>query len=180
VGGPQPGDAARHAGREVPGHGAIPGLSLGVEIHVAAARRRRRFAKVERVGLSVDVRHHEAAAADVAGAWQHCGQGERDRNRRVDGIAAAPQHGDACFGSERLVGDDHAVFAFRGRLAERERPAAGDGERCRGVRCNASGGCGLRSIGAGRARGEQRAPGNGDSKPAGHGGHCTGRPTDGA
>src|SRR5690606_18726382 len=82
--GPQPCHGAGNAGGEVAGDGAVGGLAALVEVHVAGRGEGRAFAEVEGGGATVrEVRHHEAAAADVARLRVHHGEGERGRDRCV-------------------------------------------------------------------------------------------------
>ena len=53
--------------------------------------------------------HHEAAAADIAGARVAHRHGKTDRNRGVYGIAAFLQHLDANAGGTRVLARDHPV-----------------------------------------------------------------------
>ena len=55
------------------------------------------------------VDHHEAAAADIAGARIGHRQREADRDRGVDRVAALLQDVDADAGGERLLRHHHAV-----------------------------------------------------------------------
>ena len=55
--------------------------------------------------------HHEAAAADVAGARISDGERETDGDRGVDGIAAAIENLDADARGDALLRDHHAVVA---------------------------------------------------------------------
>ena len=69
------------------------GLAVGAEIHVARGSCRRGLAIVDRdvfVALG-GMDHHEAAAADIAGARIGHGQRKAGRDRGVDRVAALPQ-----------------------------------------------------------------------------------------
>ena len=86
------GDRARHADREMPDAAAVGGLAVRVEVHVARRCQRRHLAVVDRRVAAVgEVHHHEAAAADVAGARIRHREREADRDRGVDRVAARPQ-----------------------------------------------------------------------------------------
>jgi hypothetical protein len=54
--------------------------------------------------------HHEAAAADIAGARISHGKSKTDRDRGIDGIAALLQDVSADARSESLLRHDHAVL----------------------------------------------------------------------
>ena len=56
------------------------------------------------------VDQHEAAAAEVAGPRQRHGQREADGDRRVDGVAAAPEDVEADAAGARLLARHHAVL----------------------------------------------------------------------
>ena len=61
--------------------------------------------------------HHEAAAAEIAGARIGHRQREADRDRSVDRIAAPLQNIDADAGGDRLLRDHHAVRGGDSRRA---------------------------------------------------------------
>ena len=85
------------ADREVAARAAFRNhVALRVEIHVGVRRERRGLAKVDE-GLAPvgELHRHEAAAAEIAGRRIHHRQCVADRHRRIDGIAAVPQHLDA-------------------------------------------------------------------------------------
>ena len=97
----QPGDGAGHADPEpgIAGFFRI-GLAVGPEEYVGCRRGGRRFAIVEgdsslRRG---EMDHHETAAADVPGLGQRHRKREPDRDRGIDGIAAALQDVEADLG----------------------------------------------------------------------------------
>ena len=87
------------------------GLAVGVEEHVLGRRRGRGLAIVDRDRLIAigAMNQHEAAAADIAGARQGDGERKADRDRRIDGVAAAPQHIETDARRRRLLAHDHAV-----------------------------------------------------------------------
>ena len=58
--------------------------------------------------------HHEAAAADIAGARIGHGHGETGRHRRIDRIAAPLQHIGADSRRDFFLRDDHAMFGDNG------------------------------------------------------------------
>ncbi len=60
--------------------------------------------------LAGEVDHHEAAAADVAGARIGHRHGEADRDRGIDRVAAAAQHVGADARGARLLRHHHAVL----------------------------------------------------------------------
>ena len=66
-------------------------LAVSIEVHVPIGRKRRCLSIVEEGCLTVQVRQHKAATADIAGN----GIGDRERkadgDRRIDGIAALTQ-----------------------------------------------------------------------------------------
>ena len=63
--------------------------------------------------------HHEAAAADIAGARIGHRQREADRDRGVDGVAAALQNVGADARRQRLLRHHHAMLGDdRLRLAD--------------------------------------------------------------
>ena len=84
---------------------------------------------------------HEAAAADIAGARQGDGERKADRDRRIDGVAAALQDVEPDPRRLRLLGHDHAVPGDhrprrgewgddRGRIGE-----DGDGDEAKECEC---------------------------------------------
>ena len=106
------GDRARHAdGKARIARLERIGLAIGVEEHVLGRRRGRGLAIVDRNRLIAigAMDQHEAAAADVAGARQGDGERKADRNRRIDGVAAALQDVEPDPRRRRLLGHDHAV-----------------------------------------------------------------------
>ena len=64
--------------------------------------------------------HHEAAAANIAGARISDREGETDRDRGVDGIAAAIENLNADARCTLFLGDHHAVMGENG-LRRRDR-----------------------------------------------------------
>ena len=87
------------------------GFTLGIQVGLARGRGRRRLAIIDgelffAIGEMDD---HEAAAADVAGARIGHRHREADRDRGVDGIAAALEHLDADAGGALLLRHHHAV-----------------------------------------------------------------------
>ena len=63
---------------------------------------------------------HEAAAADIAGARQGDGERKTDRDRRIDGVAAALQHVEPDPRRLGLLGHHHAMCGYyRTRGGER-------------------------------------------------------------
>ena len=83
--------------------------------------RRRGFAIVDRgiFARLAEVDHHEAAAADIAGARISHRQRKADRNRRVDRVAAAIQNFNADTRGALLLRHHHAV-AGGDRLRRRD------------------------------------------------------------
>ena len=67
--------------------------------------------------------HHEAAAADIAGARIGHGQRKAGRDRRIDRIAALPQEVGADLGRDLLLRHHHAVFGGNAREPWRDRAA---------------------------------------------------------
>ena len=110
-------------------------FAVGVEKHVPGRQRRGRFAIVDRDRL-MPIRamdQHEAAAADISRAGQrHC-QREADRDRRVHGIAAAPQDIEPDARSHGLLAHHHAVLgdhrARSGEIGDDRRGLGARGER---------------------------------------------------
>ena len=114
---------------------------IGVEKHRRRRGGWRRLAVVDHDILIVlrEMDHHEAAAAEVSGAWIGDGKREADRDRGVDRIAAAVEHLDADAGSAAFLRHHHAVVrgdrlrwrddAARG-LELRRRLAADQSGRC--------------------------------------------------
>ena len=86
-------------------------LPLGIQEHVARRLPRRLLAVVDgdRLAGLRDVDEHEAAAAEIAGLRQRHREREADRDRRIDGVAAALQDIDADIGRERLLARHHPV-----------------------------------------------------------------------
>ena len=58
--------------------------------------------------------HHETAAADIAGARIGHRHGETDRDRGIDGIAAALEHIGADIGRDLLLRHHHVVLRAHG------------------------------------------------------------------
>ena len=105
-------DSARHADRErrVARFFRI-GFAVRVEKHRLGRGRRRGFAIVDRgifTGLA-EVDHHEAAAADIAGARISHRKRKADRNRGVDRVAAAIENFDPDTGGALFLRHHHAV-----------------------------------------------------------------------
>ena len=106
------GDGPRHADREARiARLERIGLAVGVEEHVLGRRRGRGLAVVDRDRLIAigAMDQHEAAAADIAGARQGDGERKADRDRRIDGVAAALQDVEPDPRRRRLLGHDHAM-----------------------------------------------------------------------
>ena len=138
-------DGSGHADRE-PGIARLEriGLAVGVEEHVLGRRGRRGLAVVDRDRF-LKIRamdQHEAAAADVARARQGDGEREADRDRRIDGVAAALEHVQPDARRRRLLAHDH--------------PMPGDDRASGG-----EGGDDGRLVGARRGRKEKRDEGDG-------------------
>ena len=111
------------------------GETLRVEEHVRRGRRRRGFAIIERNRLLIfsEADQHEAAAAEIAGARQRHGERKSDRDRRIDGVAAAPQDVDADPRRFAFLRNDHAVLRQNRqntRLAFDDRRRRVVGARC--------------------------------------------------
>ena len=105
------GDGARHADGE---RGVARLLRIGVALRVEKGfvvdRGRRGLAIVDGGVLAVGaVNHHEAAAADIAGARIGHSHREADRDRGIDRVAAALQNIDADPRGQRLLRHHHAV-----------------------------------------------------------------------
>ena len=103
-------------------------LPSRVEKRFGVDRCRRGLAIIDGDILAVGaVDHHEAAAADIAGARIGHGQGEGCGDRGVDGIAAPLQNIGADPRRDRLLRHHHAVFGRDGsRMADlRIEPAFG-------------------------------------------------------
>ena len=148
----QPGDAARHAGGEVPEPRVSARLRGLVLERVVRRGERRGFAEVQRVRLAVHARDHEPAPAHVPRARVHHRQRERRRHRRVHRVAPRLEHVEPDLRPQGRVGHDHAVLPADGRgvvgPARRER----DGRRGRGD--GGRRGRGLRGRGGRAAEGE--------------------------
>ena len=100
---------------------SLIGLAVGPEKNIARRRRRRGLAIVDRdifVALG-GMDHHEAAAADIAGARIGHGQRKAGRDRGIDRIAALPQDVGADLRGEFLLRHHHAVFGGTARTVER-------------------------------------------------------------
>ena len=69
--------------------------------------------------------HHEAAAADIAGARIGDRERETDRHRGIDGVAAAIENLNADAGGALLLRHHHAVVR-EDRLRRRDRRRARD------------------------------------------------------
>ena len=67
--------------------------------------------------------HHEAAAAEIAGARIGDRQREADRHRGVDRVAAAVEDRDADAGGAALLRHHHAVVGEDGRRRRNRRRA---------------------------------------------------------
>ena len=86
-------------------------LPVGVEVHRRRRLERRALAVVDRDRRALGrPDHHEAAAADVAGARVRHGQRECGRHRGVDGVAALSQNRRADVRRRCGRRDDHAVL----------------------------------------------------------------------
>ncbi len=129
----QPGNRARDPDREIAAAAAFRHrIAVGVLVHGRGGRAGRGLAEIDERGAPVvEADGHEPAAAEIAGL----GEGDReriaDRDRGIDGIAAALQHIDPGLRREPVGADDHAVLrpdrSPRGGLTRR-RP----GQRQRG------------------------------------------------
>ena len=95
---------------------SVSGLPSGAEKAVALHRSRRGLAIIDRDVLVAFGRmdHHEAAAADIAGARIGDGHRKAGRDRGIDGIAALAQDVGADFRGEFLLRHHHAVFGGNG------------------------------------------------------------------
>ncbi len=81
---------------------------MAVEIHVGRSFGGSFLAVVEKMDLAVrPAEEQESAAADVAGLGIDDRQGEADRDRRVDCVAALLHDGDAHLGSLRMHRRNH-------------------------------------------------------------------------
>ena len=121
------GEYAGSAYRQPAGHGDVRGerLSVGVEKEVGRSRRGRSLAPVEAcelVLLLVPI-EDEGAAADARGLRLDQIEHHLCGDCRVDRAAALAQHGEACFGGERLGCDHHMPLRLDQRLRGE---AAGD------------------------------------------------------
>ena len=118
VGGDEPGDGARHAGRAVP----RPRRASALGEHLAPGRERRLLAEVPcrraPVGPADD---HEPAAAQVARVGADDGEGEPDGDGRVDGVAAVTEHLEAGAAGLGVARRDHRRRRARGLQAVGDR-----------------------------------------------------------
>ena len=94
----------------------VVGLAVRPREICRRGRGRRRLAIIDRDVLVAFGRmdHHEAAAADIAGARIGHGHGKAGRDRRIDRIAAAPQDVGADPRRDFLLRHHHAVFGGDG------------------------------------------------------------------
>jgi hypothetical protein len=92
------------------------GVGAVSQKHVACGCRRRGLAIIDRdVFIALGrVNHHEAAAADVAGARISDGQRKAGGDRGIDGIAAFLENIGADLRSEPFLRDHHAVCGRNG------------------------------------------------------------------
>ena len=108
----KPGDRAGHADGK-PGVARLCriGIALRVEEHGRRGGRRRGLAIVDGdVAVAVgEMDHHEAAAADIAGARIGDRERKADRHRGIDRVAAAVEDLDADAGGALLLRHHHAV-----------------------------------------------------------------------
>ncbi len=113
----QAGDGARHAdGESALGAQALDDVTVLVEVHAAGGGERRLLAEIQEGAAPVgELDGHEAAAAEVARGGVDHRQRIADRDRSIDGVAAALQDVDADLRREVLGGDHHAVLGDRGR-----------------------------------------------------------------
>ena len=133
-------DRAGHTRRQVPTRRqARYGLAGRIEIHGARGGSRGRLAKIdERLAPIGHADQHEAPAAQIARLWKGHRQRVGGRHRRVDRVAAAPEHIDARLAREAMRGNHHAVLrSFRhgcrpqaGASRQRERQEHG---QCRSI-----------------------------------------------
>ena len=95
---------------------SVSGLPSGAEKHIARGRGRRGLAIVDGDVLIALGRmdHHEAAAADIAGARIGDGQRKAGGDRGIDRIAALPQDVGADLRGDLFLRHHHAVFGGNG------------------------------------------------------------------
>ncbi len=98
-------------------------VALGIQVHIGGRFGGRFLAVVEEVHLAVGpAEEQEAASADVAGLWKHHREGESDRHRGVDGVAALPHDRGSRLGRLGLQRGHHCL-----RRMHRMHPIAGEG-----------------------------------------------------
>ena len=103
-------DGAGSGHRAVADQHVLGDVPLGVQVHVAVGGERRPAAEVERHRFAVGHPHHqEPVAGDVAGFRIHHRERERNRDRRIGGVAARLQDLDADLARQRIGRDHHAV-----------------------------------------------------------------------
>ena len=92
------------------------GLSLIVEIHIAKGGRSRHLAIVDGDGLAAlgIMHHHEAAAAEIACAWERDRESKADGHSGINGIAAILQDLQSDLRGQRFLAGDHAIRAVDG------------------------------------------------------------------
>ena len=91
---------------------ALSGLPSEPEENIARCRSRRGLAIIDRDVLVAvgEMDHHEAAAADIAGAGIGDGQRKTGRDRGIDRVAALPQNVGADPRGDLLLRHDQAVL----------------------------------------------------------------------
>ena len=113
---PKPHYRAGDAGRQVPHHRLGGEVALFVEEHVTGGGERRLLAVVEGGRRPVGHSHqHEAATADVARLWIDDREGQRHRDRGIDGVPTGTHDFDADVAGVDVRAHHHAVLCCHGR-----------------------------------------------------------------
>ena len=116
----QAGDGAGHAdGFVADGGSAGDDIAVRVEIHGCGGSGGGLLAVVDEVGRAgMHADEHEAAATQVAGLGKDDGEGESNRDGRVDCIAAGFQDFDTRVGGVVVDADHHRMLRARGLRAD--------------------------------------------------------------
>jgi hypothetical protein len=128
---PQPGDAARHAARQVPlfrrrgrrlgcgARGTGERRARGLPVHVPVCTSGRRLSEIERCALALPIAYDgKAAAAEVPGFGIDDGEHERDRHGGIDRVASTRELGHAGGGCQRGVRHHQEIACTNGGFAD--------------------------------------------------------------